>query len=304
MSKTLKDLAALCGGQLSGDPGTKITNVTTIAEARENSLVFVLDKKNLGKALSSPAAAIVAPPGSEIGTKPAILVKKPRLAMAHILKAFAKECEVEPGVHKSAVVHKSAKLGKNVRIGALSYIGPNVLIGDETIIYPHVTLYQDTQIGKRCIIHSGTRLGMDGYGFEPADKGWEKIPQVGTLIIGDEVEIYSNVCIARGALGSTIIGSGTKIDNLTHIAHNCRIGENCAITGLVGFAGSVTLGKNVMVAGQAGFNGHITVGDNTVVLGRAGVTKDVPPNSIISGFPAIDHKEDLAFQAALRRLVK
>ncbi|MFA4904884.1 MAG: UDP-3-O-(3-hydroxymyristoyl)glucosamine N-acyltransferase [Candidatus Margulisiibacteriota bacterium] len=301
---TLAELAALVGGEVQGDPQLRINGVATIEGARKGDLIFVLEKNNLSAALNSSASALVVPKGTDIGKKPAILVKDPRLALARILKEFTPPLfKVEPGIHPSAVVDKTAKLGKNVSIGALSFIGPEVVIGDDTVIHPQVTLYPGVNLGKRVIIHSGTRIGLDGYGFAPSGNKHEKIPQIGSVVIGDDVEIYANTCIARGTIGDTIIGRGTKIDNLTHIAHNCIIGEDCAITALVGFAGSVTFGSHVTVGGQAGFNGHITVGENTVVLAKSGVTKDIPANSVVSGFPAIDHKKDLEQQAALRKLL-
>ena len=301
---TLAELAALVGGEVQGDPQLKINGVATIEGARSGDLVFVLEKNNLAAALKSPASALVVSKALDPGKKPAILVKDPRLALARILKEFTPPLfKVEPGIHPSAVVDKTAKVGKNVAVGALSYVGPKVEIGDGSILHPQVTLYPGVKLGKRVIIHSGTRIGLDGYGFAPSGNKHEKIPQIGSVVIGDDVEIYANVTIARGTIGDTVIGRGTKVDCLTHIAHNCVIGEDCAITSLVGFAGSVTLGKHVSVAGQAGFNGHITVGENTVVLAKSGVTKDIPANSVVSGFPAIDHKKDLEQQAVLRKLL-
>lgn len=298
----LKDLASLVGGSLVGDGSLKIKGVSGIAEAKESDLIFVLEDKHLADALKSKASAIVASRKAKVAKKNAILADNPRLAMAKILKHFAKKPEIETGIHKFAFVHKSAKIGDNVSIGPFSCIGQNVRIGDSSIIYPNVTIYSDVTIGKRCIIHAGARIGMDGFGFVTTAEIFEKIPQIGGVLIGDDVEIYSNTCIARGTLGNTVIGSGTKIDNLSHVAHNCRIGENCAIVSLVGFAGSVTLEDHVSVGGQAGFAGHLTVGENTVIMSRAGVTKDVPSNSVVSGFPAIDHRKELQIQAAVRRL--
>lgn len=301
---TLAELAALVEGEVRGDPQLKINGVATIEWARTGDLIFVLEKNNLTAALGSSASAVVLAKGQDPGNKPAILVKDPRLALARILKEFTPPLfNVEPGIHPSAVVDSSARIGQGVSIGALSYIGPKVEIGDNSIIHPQVTLYPGVKLGKRVIIHSGTRIGVDGYGFAPAGKKHEKIPQIGSVIIGDDVEIYANTCVARGTLGDTVIGRGTKIDCLTHIAHNCVIGEDCAITALVVFAGSVTFGNHVTVGGQAGFNGHITIGENAVVLAKSGVTKDIPANSVVSGFPAIDHKKDLEQQAALKRLI-
>jgi UDP-3-O-[3-hydroxymyristoyl] glucosamine N-acyltransferase len=201
-------------------------------------------------------------------------------------------------------------LGENVQIGAgtvvypHTFIADHISIGKDCVIRDNVSLYACTQVGNKVVLHSGCRIGVDGYGFVPEGEKHVKIPQIGNVVIEDEVEIYANVCVSRATLGSTVIGSGTKIDNLSHVAHNCKIGKNCAIVSLVGFAGSVTLKDHVYVAGQAGFNGHITVGENTVVMAKSGVTKDAPANAMISGFPAQDHRKEIEFQAALRRLAK
>lgn len=298
----LYELAQLVSGEVSGNSEVIIKTASEVDSAKDGSLVFVFDERFLQKAILSKASALLTSKKYSVLGKSAILVDNPRLSMARILKLFSKQVEVEKGIHQTSVVHKTAKLGENVSIGALVYIGPNVEIGNETIIYPNTTIYADTKIGNRCIIHSGARIGMDGYGFIPADGKLEKIPQVGYVIIEDDVEIYSNTCVARGTLGATIIGRGTKIDNLTHIAHNCEIGPNCALTSLVGLAGSVKLGENVSVGGQAGFSGHLTVGSNTIIMARSGVTKNIPSNSIVSGFPAIDHKKDMEILAFLRRI--
>ncbi len=299
----LSEIAKIVSGVLREEKPTEINKLSLIEAAQNGDLVFVLEKKFLEAAEQSNASAIVAALGSE-GSKPAVLVKNPRLAMAQLLPLFSNRPKVKPGIHKTAIVEKNAKIGKNVSIGPFVYIGENSKIGDNSIIYPNVSVYDNVEIGRNVIVHSGAVLGVDGYGFIPTKEAATKIPQIGKLIIEDDVEIYAGVCIARGALGETVIGQGTKIDNLTHIAHNCKIGKHCLITAQVGFAGSVTFGDHVMVAGQCAFNGHITVGDNCVVLGKSGVTKSIPKNSIVSGFPAQEHKKELREQAKLRRLLE
>jgi len=300
----LKELAAIVSGKVSGDGELEIKQVSPLLDAKGGDLVFVLDQSHLAAALASRASALVAYLGAEVKDKPAILVKNPRLAMANLLPLFAPKTTVVPGIHETAVIAKSAKIGKRVRISAFVYIGENCEIGDDTVIHPSVTLYDDVKVGNRVIIHSGARIGIDGFGFVPHAGKHIKIPQIGKVIVEDDVEIYANVCISRGTLGATIIGAGTKIDNISHVAHNCVIGKNCAIVSLVGFAGSVTLKDNVSVAGQAGFSGHVTIGENSIIMAKAGVTKDVPANTIVSGFPAQEHKKEMELQAALRILAK
>jgi UDP-3-O-[3-hydroxymyristoyl] glucosamine N-acyltransferase len=318
----LKELAKLVSGKVVGSGEIDIKGVAPIEDAGSGDLVFVLDDKFLPAALNSRASAILAHNKTQVKDKDALLVKNPKLAMTQILSLFAPKKKIVKGIHKSALVPKSCKIGKDVSIGPFVVLGEEVSIGDRAVIQSHsyigegskigqgciihsnVSVYDRVTIGNRVILHSGARIGVDGFGFVPQAEEHLKIPQIGTVIIEDDVEIYANVCISRATLGATIIGAGTKIDNLSHVAHNCRIGKNCAVVSLVGFAGSVTLKDHVSVAGQAGFSGHITIGENTVVMGRAGVTKDIPPNSVISGFPAQDHRKEMEFQAALRRLAK
>ncbi|MDD5593829.1 MAG: LpxD N-terminal domain-containing protein, partial [Candidatus Margulisbacteria bacterium] len=228
----LSKLSEIVAGEIRGLGNTEIRGVAPIETAGVGDLVFVLEEKFLAPALSSRAAAVVAPSGAKTGDKPAILVRNPRLAMARLLPHFAPKSKVKPGIHKTAVVSEDAKIGKRVTIYPFVYIGEGVEIGDDTIIYPSVTIYNNVRIGQRVTIHAGARIGVDGYGFVWHENKYEKIPQVGTVVIEDDVEIYANTCVARATLGETRIGAGTKIDCLTHIAHNCQIGKHCAITAL------------------------------------------------------------------------
>ena len=318
----LKKLANLVSGKVLGNGELNIRGVAPLEEAKGGDLAFVLTNRSLASALKSKASALVVSSDSKIKGKDLLLVNNPRLAMAKILALFAPKRSAQKGVHKTAVIPKSCKIGKSVSIGPFVVLDENVSVGDRGVISPHVYIGKDSQIGKDCVIHSnvsvyagvvigdrvilhsGSRIGVDGYGFVQEGGKHIKIPQVGRVVIEDDVEIYANVCISRATLGETLIGAGTKIDNLSHIAHNCKIGKHCAIVSLVGFAGSVTIKDHVYVAGQVGFSGHKKVGENSVILARAGVSKDFPPNSVVSGFPAQDHRKEMAFQAALRRLAK
>jgi UDP-3-O-[3-hydroxymyristoyl] glucosamine N-acyltransferase len=317
----LKDLAKQVSGEVAGSGEILVKGVSPLEGAKRDYLVFVLEKKFMDEAIASDASALVVPYHAKIKDKPAILVENPRLALAQTLNIFAPQAKLKKGVHKTAVVPKSCKIGKGAYLSPYVVLGENVTIGNRTQIAPHVfiddgsqigndctinahtSIYKNSIIGNRVILHSGTRIGVDGYGFVPQDGKHFKIPQAGNVVIGNDVELYANVCISRGTIGSTIIGSGTKIDSLTHVAHNCKFGENCAIVSLVGFAGSVTLGDHVYVAGQVGFKGHNDIGENSIIMARAGITKDFPKNSVVSGFPAQDHRKEMQNQASLRRLL-
>jgi UDP-3-O-[3-hydroxymyristoyl] glucosamine N-acyltransferase len=198
------------------------------------------------------------------------------------------------------------QLGRNVRIGAGCVLGDGVAVGDETQLYPGVTLYAGTALGKRVIVHAGAVLGSDGFGYIPG-KGGEahrKIPHVGRCLIGDDIEIGANTCIDRGSVDDTVIGSGTKIDNLVHIAHNVRIGARCLIMAQAGIAGSTQVEDDVIIAGQAGISDHLTIGRGARLLVQSGIISDVPPDATLFGYPARPRREYLRAQAAMYRLAK
>ncbi len=323
MSRTLKEIASLVSGELSGNPKLVIKNAANNEDAQSGDVTFAFDARSVDAFEKSGASAAIVPRTlTKFPSKPHIKVHDPRLAMAKILGLFERKKTHSPGTHKSAVISRTARIGAgcsimagvhvgdNARISDRSiiypgcYVGDNCRIGRETILYPNVVLYDGTEIGSGCILHAGAVVGVDGFGFAPADGKYEKIPQIGNVVIEDDVEIFANTCISRATMGSTIIRRGTKIDNLTHIAHNCRIGEDCAITALVAIAGSSELKKHVSIGGTSGVSDHVVIGENTVIMGRSGVTKDIPANSVVSGFPAQDHQKELAQQAAVRRLPK
>ena len=323
MSKTLKEIASLISGELRGNPKLVIKNSANLEDAQVGDLTFAFDDKSIDIFERSKASAAIVPRKlNRFPSKPYIKVLNPRLAMAKILGLFEHRKAPSPGIHKSAIISKTSKIGSGCTIMAGVFIGDNTSIGEKTIIYPgcyigdnckigrgttlfpNVVLYNRTIVGGRCILHAGVVIGVDGFGYAPVDGKYEKIPQIGNVIIEDDVEICANSCVSRATMGSTIIKRGTKIDNLSHIAHNCKIGEDCAITALVAVAGSSELKRHVSIAGMSGVVDHVTIGENTVVMGRSGVTKDTPPNSVVSGFPAEDHHKWLEQQAALRRLPK
>ena len=323
MKRTLKEIASLVSGELSGDPGLVITNAADLESAQAGDITFAVDDNSVGIFERSKASAAIVPLKiKKFPSKPHIKIADIKYAMAKLLGMFEQKKIPQPGIHSSAIVSKSAKIGAGCSIMSGVFIGDNVKIGDKvtvypgcfigdscsigngTTIYPNVVIYDRTVIGNKCILHAGCVVGVDGFGFAPVGGKYEKIPQIGNVVIEDDVEIFANSCISRATMGSTMIKRGTKIDNLTHIAHNCKIGEDCAITALVAVAGSSELGNHVSIGGTSGVVDHVKIGENTVVMGRAGVTKDIPANSVVSGFPAQDHKEELEQQATLRRLPK
>lgn len=319
MNKTLEEIAELVNGRLLRDEKINISGVTNIEEAGSGDITFAVPP-HLKKAETSKAAAVIIPEGICEFNKPAIIVENPRLAFTQLLEVFTPLPQVERGVHPTAVIGEKVRIGQNVAILAHAvidsqveigdnaiiyphtYIGRQTVIGSDTIIYPNVTVRENCQIGSRVIIHSGAVIGSDGFGFVTIQGKHRKVPQVGMVIVEDDVEIGANVAIDRATTGKTIIESGTKIDNLVHIAHNVIIGQDCFLVAQTGIAGSVTVGNHVTFAGQSGSAGHLTIGDNCVFAARCAPISDVPDNSFFAGFPGRPHKEWLRSQAAVHKL--
>lgn len=322
MKLTSKQLAELLSGILVGPEDIIITGAAGLDEALGSDVSFVSNPKYLSKVEESKAGLLIVSDKSEKIDKPVIKVLNPQLAFAKILELIAPEVNppVTVCVHKSAVISHTAKLGRNVSIGACAVIDNDAVIGDNAVIYPgcyvgvkssvggacliypNVSIRENVSIGKRCIIHSGTVIGSDGFGFARDGKAHHKIPQLGGVEIGDDVEIGANVTIDRATMGKTQIGSGTKIDNLVQIAHNVHIGENCIIVAQVGIAGSTNIGDNVVFAGQSGTVGHVSVGNNATIAGRSVVTTDIKDGELVSGFPARPHREAMRIEALIRKL--
>jgi UDP-3-O-[3-hydroxymyristoyl] glucosamine N-acyltransferase len=255
-----------------------------------------------------------------VSARPHIVVQDVHRALAALLPRLYPPAAPIPGVHATAVVGRGASLGAEVsvapyavigagvRIGRRARIGPHVTIedhcdiGEDVLLHAHVTLYSGVQLGARSIVHAGARLGVDGFGYVYVDGAHRKVPQVGNCVIGEDVEIGANTTIDRGSVGATEVGRGVKIDNLVHIAHNVRVGDDSIIVAQVGIAGSTTVGKRVTLAGQAGIPGHLHIGDGATIAAQAGVFGDVPPGQVYSGYPARPHRESLRAQAALARL--
>ena len=321
MERTLGDLAGLVDGEVAGDPKTVITGISGIREAKSGDITFIANRKYAHLLADCRASAVVVSEDVNSCPIPTIRVKNPDMAFAVIVDAFAPEPpRFEKGVHPAAIIGKNVKIGRDVTIQAFSVIEDGAEIGDGTLIYPSVyvghwakvgsrcTVYpmvvirERCTVGDNCIIHSGTVIGSDGFGFSTVSGVHHKIPQIGIVQIDDDVEIGANVTIDRARFGKTHIGRGTKIDNLVQIAHNVEVGPNCFIIAQAGIAGSARIGHNVILAGQSGVDGHRTIGDNVVVAAKAGVTKDIPPNIPVSGFPAQFHEKELKVQASIRKL--
>lgn len=306
MEKTASEIAEFIGGELVGDGNIVIRGVAPSKEGRAGDITFAENERHLREAEETPASAVIVGRGIAASKKTIILVDNPKLSFCTVLRIFHPPKRYEPGIHPGAVIGADcridptarvgphATIGDSVKIGAGSviragaFVGDCSSIGEECRINPNVAIHDRTLIGNRVTIHSGSVIGGDGFGYVRHEGKHVKIPQVGNVIIEDDVEIGSNVSIDRAAIGSTTIKKGTKIDNLVQIAHNNTIGENTIIVSQVGISGSVTIGNNVTIAGQVGISDHLTIGDNVVIGAQAGLPtgKDLPPGTVWLGSPA------------------
>ena len=319
MEKTLQEIAELIGGSLAGDGSIKIGGLSNIKMAREGDLIFAVPP-HLDEAKICAASAVLIPSDTENFPKPAIKVPDPRASFATLLELFTPKIKIPVGISPKAHLGKDVKIsdgvtimpfaviddGAEIKSGAIIYphvyIGQHAIIGEDTVIYSSATIREFCKVGKRCVIHSSAVIGSDGFGFTTANGIHTKVPQVGNVVIEDDVEIGAHVGIDRAAMGSTIIGHGTKIDNLVHIAHNCKIGANCLIVAQTGISGSTTVGNNVTFGGQVGTVGHITIGGNSVYAARSGISKNMPEGFFGCGFPIQSHSDWLRHQAALKKV--
>lgn len=306
MEFTAKQIADMIGGRVEGDEQAKINTFAKIEEGKKGAISFLSNPKYTSYIYETESSVVLINEDVEL-TQPVsctlIRVKNAYESVAKLLQLYASMMPKKTGIDPLAFVSKSAKIGENVYIAPFAYIGDNVTIGDGSRIFPHVTIYEGCKIGKNVTIHAGSVIGADGFGFAPNQEGYDKIPQIGIVVIEDDVEIGANTCVDRSTMGQTIIHKGVKLDNLIQVAHNCEIGENTVMSAQVGLAGSTKIGAWCMVGGQAGFSGHIKIADKTFVGAQSGVISNTKGNGEqLIGAPAIDPKIFFKAQAVMKRL--
>ncbi|MDQ2992176.1 MAG: UDP-3-O-(3-hydroxymyristoyl)glucosamine N-acyltransferase [Candidatus Eremiobacteraeota bacterium] len=323
MLGTLADLATRVGGRVAGDGSTRIERIASVDDAIAGALTFATDERYLAAALASAASAVLidealAPADP---SKPLLLVPSARVALASLLQML-RPPRPTAGRHPTAVVETGAKVADDAHLGAHTYVGRDSVIGARVVLEagayvgarvsigadswlrPQTRVMDDCILGARVALFPGATIGSEGFGWAFVDGRLERIPQVGNVVLGDDVEIGANTCVDRAQTGSTSIGEGTKIDNLVQIGHNCKLGKHDAIAALSGLAGTTTIGDYTRVAGMVGFKGHITVGSRVTIAGDSRVWGDIPDGIMISGAPASEHRERLRKEVTLRNLPK
>lgn len=321
MEKSVQELAVFLHGTVEDDnPQLVITGVNGLLEAGPQDISFAVPPHVEHCHLSKAGVMVLSHDDPKLDGRPVIRVENPRAAFAALLELFRAPEEIERVISPLAYIASTAKIGNNVAVQPFAviedgveigdgsiiyphvYVGKRVKIGTDCIIYPSVTIREDCVLGNRVILQAGSVIGGDGFGYVTQNGKHSKVLQTGNVVLQDDVEIGNNTCIDRATVDSTIVGKGTKIDNLVHLGHNDILGENCLVVAHVGISGSVTVGNNVTFAGQVGTVGHITIGDNCVFGGKTGITNNIPANSFMAGFPAMPHKEWLRQEANLRKI--
>ena len=316
----LSQLAAELGAEVMGDGDHEVCGVRPLDTAGSEHLSFLHNPKYVEEARSSSAGAILVADPAVLPDRNLLVCPEPYLALARALEHFHPSERPEPGVHPSAVVGvdvvlcdgasvgplasvgEGAKLGERTVVGPGCILGRGVVVGADCVLHPRVVIEDGCCVGDRCVIHSGAVIGSDGCGFATVDGVHHKVPQVGIVVLEDDVELGANVCIDRAALGETRIGRGTKVDNLVQIAHNVEVGEHCLLVAQVGISGSTRIGHHTVFAGQSGCSGHLSIGSGVVLAARAAAFKDVPDGVTVAGAPARPHREWLKANANLQRL--
>ncbi|MDZ4861657.1 MAG: UDP-3-O-(3-hydroxymyristoyl)glucosamine N-acyltransferase [Candidatus Hydrogenedentes bacterium] len=321
MKMTVGEIAALVGGTVVGDPQTPVAGVSGIREARRGDLTFLADPRYQPFLATTKASAVFVPLTVHEAVAALIQVAEPRTALFTLLKKIQAEQAWRPnGIHPTAIIGQDVTLGNDVVIDAYACIGEGSTIGDgatihaqvyigrqchvgaQTVLCPQVTIRDYVSVGARCILHPGVVLGSDGFGYAELGGVHVKIPQVGTVVLGDDIEVGANSCIDRATLGATVVGDGTKIDNLVQIGHNVQLGRNCILCGNVGIAGSALIHDNVVFGGAASVIGHVEIGAGARMAALSGATKDIKPGQTVSGFPATEVGRFRRKEVALRQL--
>ncbi len=319
-TKTLQELAEYLGGVVRGDTNATVNGLAPLEAAGPDKVTFLANPKYAAKVAETRAGAVLMAPGGESFGRNVIEVANPYLGFAKLLTLFYTKPHPPLGVLPEAVIGTNVTLGEGISIYPGAVIGNNVTIGDRAVIHPGAVIYDNAVIGDDCVIHAhavvrercrlgkrcklqpGAVIGSDGFGYAPDGSSYYPIPQIGIVVLEDDVEIGANSTVDRAALEVTLIRRGTKLDNLVMVAHNCQIGEDCMIVSQVGIAGSSKIGNHVTLAGQVGVVGHVSIGDNVIVGAQAGVPGSLAANAYYSGSPAMPHKEWLKTMGTLPKL--
>jgi UDP-3-O-[3-hydroxymyristoyl] glucosamine N-acyltransferase len=320
LETTLREIADIVGGEVVGDDRLRVSGINSLEKASPGEISFFYDPRYKEMLSRTKASAVLVPTKSEVFEGPQVVVPNPALAYAKLVSFFAPAMPRFPGHSDRAFIHETSRIGENVSIFPLVYVGEESVIGDdvtlfpgvhvgdrvrignECVLYPNVTVMHDCILGSQVVVHAGTVIGSDGFGYVQ-DKGKSiKIPQLGIVQVDDRVEIGANVCIDRAALGKTWIKEGVKIDNLVQVAHNVVIGEDSIIVAQVGISGSVEIGRYVVMGGQVGIVDHVKIGDRVMIGSQSGVAKSIPAGQVVSGSPAIPHRNWLRAATLMSRL--
>lgn len=317
---TLGEIADFVGGKYTGPRDLRVEGLAPLSDASERQISFLAHPRNAPELPGSRAAAVLVADELAADSPRYIRVKNPYFAMASVLTRWFAARAMPKGLSPMAAIAATVKIGRNVAVGPFTTIADNVILGDDvtifqgvsieagsvigegTIIYPQVSIYERTQIGRRCIIHSGAVIGADGYGFATDGGRHHKIPQIGIVRIEDDVEVGAGTCIDRAALGETLIGEGTKIDNLVQVGHNAKIGRHCLLVAQVAIGGSADLGDYVVIAGQSGVIGHVRIGSKVQIAAKSAVLEGVADDGKVMGSPAIPFREFARREVLLKRL--
>lgn len=326
MKHTLSELAELCDAALEGDGSLVIAGPASLRRAGPDQIGFYEARRGTREDLLSTRAGAVVVGGDEALPRDDLSLlrcERPARAFDRIVELFCPPRPgLPPGIHPTAVVDPEARLAEGVSVGPLAVVGagaelaegvvvhphavvgPRARVGAGTVLFPGVVLYDGVEVGARCIVHACTVIGADGYGFDPGPEGWKKVPQLGTVVVEDDVELGAGCTIDRGRFGPTVIGRGTKLDDQVHVAHNVEIGEHTMAAAQVGVAGSARIGSWVLLGGQVGVPGHVSIGDGARLAAKTGVFGDVAPGAELLGYPGIERGEALRQQVHLRRMPK